>query len=78
MADIASALKAAQEWVGTVPGVVMVGQGRAEDGSPTVDVWVSGPVAPQSRRPITGAAALPDSLQGFAVRIREAGPIEAH
>ncbi|WP_117214997.1 hypothetical protein [Allorhizocola rhizosphaerae] len=33
------ALAEAQKWVGTVPGVVMVGQGRD-----TVDVWVTMPV----------------------------------
>jgi hypothetical protein len=33
------ALEAAQKWVGTVPGVVMVGQGRD-----SIDVWVTMPV----------------------------------
>lgn len=39
MAELAEALAAAQKWVGSVPGVVMVGQGRD-----CIDVWVTQPV----------------------------------
>lgn len=65
MADIAAAMATAQEWVGTVPGVAMVGQGRADDGSPTIDVWVTHPVK------------LPQTVSGVEVRVRESGVIEA-
>ena len=65
MAEVAAALAKAQEWVGTVPGVVLVGQGRADDGSPTIDVWV------------TRAVSLPATVQGVEVRVRDSGTIEA-
>ncbi len=59
------ALREAQSWVGQVAGVVMVGQGQADDGSPIIDVWVD--------RPVT----LPERIRGVAVRVRDAGVIEA-
>lgn len=66
MGDLKAALAEAQQWVGTVVGVVMVGEGRSEDGSPTVDVWVTRPVA------------LPQSLHGIEIRTLGSDPIEAH
>jgi hypothetical protein len=59
------ALAEAQGWVGKIPGVVMVGQGRADDGTPTIDVWVT--------RPVT----LPERIKGVAVRVVDTGVIEA-
>lgn len=64
MPDFARALLVAQEWVGSVEGVVMVGQGT--DGlDDCIDVWVTQPVE------------LPDKVHGVPVRIRETPPIEA-
>lgn len=59
------ALREAARWVGRVPGVVMVGEGRRDDGTPTIDVWVDREVI------------LPEQVQGVAVRVRGAGAIEA-
>jgi hypothetical protein len=65
MADVEAALAEAREWVGTVPGVVGVGEGRSAAGEPTVDVWVSAPVT------------LPATVRGVEVRVRESGTFEA-
>jgi len=65
MAEIEAALAKAREWVGTVPGVVGVGEGRSADGEPTVDVWVTQPVS------------LPATVRGVKVRVRESGTFEA-
>jgi hypothetical protein len=59
------ALSEATSWMGRVPGIVMVGEGRADDGSPTVDVWVTQPVS------------LPQKVKGIEVRVRRSGGIEA-
>ncbi|GIH06370.1 hypothetical protein Rhe02_44370 [Rhizocola hellebori] len=59
------ALDEANNWIGKVPGVVMVGEGRAQDGSPTVDVWVTQPVS------------LPQKVKGVEVRVRNSGDIQA-
>jgi hypothetical protein len=65
MADIGAALAEAQEWVGTVPGVVAVGEGRSEAGRPTIDVWVTRDVS------------LPAAVRGVEVRVREGGEFRA-
>lgn len=65
MPDMAQALAAAQQWVGTVEGVVMVGQGRI-DSRDCVDVWVTA-------MPVD----LPKEIMGVPVRVRETPPIEA-
>lgn len=65
MAEFETALADAQQWVGTVLGVVMVGEGKAEDGTPTIDVWVTRPVS------------LPTAIRGVPVRVVEGGVIEA-
>ena len=62
---VEQALREARSWVGKVTGVVMVGQGQAEDGSATIDVWVDHEVT------------LPRRVRGVAVRVRRAGAIEA-
>ncbi len=58
-----TALDTAAEWVGTVPGVVAVGEGE-QDGRRTIDVWVSG-------TPKHGA--LPRQHGGHPVRVRASG-----
>jgi hypothetical protein len=65
MADIGAALAQAQTWVGTVPGVAAVGEGRSEAGQPTIDVWV------------TRQVELPAMVQGIEVRVREGGEFRA-
>jgi hypothetical protein len=65
MADIAAALAEAQEWVGKVQGVVMVGEGMSSAGHPTIDVWVNRLVP------------LPAAVRGVEVRVRESGDIQA-
>jgi hypothetical protein len=65
MADIEAALAEALTWVGTIPGVVAVGEGRSDAAEPTVDVWVTEPVA------------LPAVLGGVAVRVFGSEPFEA-
>lgn len=65
MADIAAALAEAQGWVGTVNGVVAVGEGRSEAGQATIDVWV------------TAIVSLPATVQGVEVRVRESGEFRA-
>jgi len=62
MAEIAEALAVAQRWVGSVDGVVMVGQGRD-----TIDVWVT-------RDDID----LPDEVLGVPVRVVPTDEITAH
>lgn len=61
MADLAAALTIAEKWVGEVPGVVMVGQGK--DG---IDVWVASGSQPPD---------LPETIQGVPVRVRVSGQI---
>ncbi len=65
MPEIEAALAEAQTWVGTVAGVVAVGEGRSEAGEPTIDVWV------------TRVIALPASVRGVEVRVRQSGEFRA-
>lgn len=65
MADIQAALAEAQQWVGTVAGVVAVGEGLSDTGRPTIDVWV------------TRAVTLPAQVRGVEVRVREGGEFRA-
>ena len=61
------ALATAKSWLGSVPGVVAVGEGE-EGGERTIDVWVTGVPDVQ----------LPQDLAPFRVRIRPSGgPIHA-
>lgn len=61
------ALAAASSWMGSIPGVVAVGEGE-EAGERTIDVWVTGASEVQ----------LPQDLAPFQVRIRPSGgPIHA-
>ena len=65
MADIEAALAEAQEWVGTVAGVVAVGEGMSAAGNPTIDVWV------------TQLVPLPAAVRGVEVRVRMTEEFEA-
>ena len=66
-----AALAVASEWVGSVPGVVMVGQGE-QDGRPTVDVWFATPSA------AADPDLLPDRVGDHPVRRRDSGgPVQA-
>jgi len=66
---IEAALAEASHWIGQIPGVAAVGQG-SQDGSPTIDVWVSAAPTPRG---------LPEWLHGYPVRVRDTGgPIQAH
>ena len=58
------ALADAQGWVGTVPGVVAVGEGRDDEQRPCIDVWVTA----EAR-----TADLPAAVDGVAVRVRDSG-----
>lgn len=61
------ALATARSWMGSLPGVVAVGEGE-EGGERTIDVWVTGVPDVQ----------LPQDLAPFRVRIRPSGgPIHA-
>lgn len=62
MPDLAEALAVAQKWVGSIDGVVMVGQGRD-----TIDVWVT-----------REGVDLPDEVLGVPVRVVPTGEIKAH
>jgi hypothetical protein len=55
------ALKAAQRWVGSVDGVVMVAEGL-QDGEPVIDVFVTPPAARRS---------IPAQEQGVPVTVYE-------
>jgi len=65
MADISAALAEAQQWVGSVPGVVAVGEGMSAAGHPTIDVWV------------TRLVPLPAAVKGVEVRVRESEEFQA-
>lgn len=62
MREWEEALGIAQKWVGTVDGVVMVGQG-----SDTIDVWVT-----------RDDVDLPNEVLGVPVRVVPTGEIKAH
>lgn len=57
------ALAEIQSWVGTVDGVVIVGEGEI-DGESTIDVWV---IPAQLHRPI------PERQDSFRVVVRDSG-----
>ena len=59
----AEALAEIQTWVGTVDGVVIVGEGEA-DGKPTIDVWVI---------PARLERAIAETHRGFPVIVRDSG-----
>lgn len=63
MGDFERALAVAQTWVGSVDGVVAVGQGE-RDGAPCIDVWVTVEVARDR---------LPDEQDGVPVVVRDSG-----
>lgn len=63
MADFERALAVAQSWVGSVDGVVAVGQGE-RDGAPCIDVWVTVEVDRDR---------LPDEQDGVPVVVRDSG-----
>ncbi|HEX6682782.1 MAG TPA: hypothetical protein VF062_08305 [Candidatus Limnocylindrales bacterium] len=62
MPDLHAALAVAEAWVGSVEGVVMVGQGRE-----TIDVWVT-----------RDDVDLPDEVLGVPVRVVPTGEIKPH
>jgi len=62
MPELADALAAAQKWVGSIDGVIMVGQGQD-----TIDVWVT-----------RDDVQLPDEVFGVPVRVVPTGEIKAH
>ena len=62
MSELEDALGIAQRWVGSVEGVVMVGQGRE-----TIDVWVT-----------RDDVDLPKELFGVPVRVVPTGEIKPH
>ena len=66
--DITTVLARHTDSLMSIPGVVGVGEG-AQDGRPTVYVMVE-------RRTAELDAALPDSIDGYAVEVRETGLIE--
>lgn len=68
--SIATVLASHTDSLMKIPGVVGVGEGE-KDGRPTVYVMVE-------RRTAKLDAALPDSLDGYAVELRETGLIEPH
>lgn len=69
MPSISDVLKRHTDSLMAIPGVVGVGQGEA-NGAPTVYVMVIS--LTDSLR-----AALPDSIEGYAVVVRETGTIRA-
>lgn len=69
MPSITDVLKRHTDSLMAIPGVVGVGQGE-QDGAPTVYVMVA--TVSDSVR-----AALPDSIEGYAVVIKETGEIRA-
>ena len=66
MYELSEALAIAQQWVGAVDGVVMVGQG-IKQGHDTIDVWVT-----------RDDVDLPDEVLGVPVRVVPTGEIKAH
>jgi hypothetical protein len=58
------ALERAHAWVGAIPGVVAVGEGRDEDGERRIDVWVT---------PDTTQGQVPGEVEGVAVHVRSSG-----
>ncbi len=66
--DISTVLARRTDSLMAIPGVVGVGEGE-QDGRPTVYVMVE-------RRTAELDAALPDSIDGYAVEVRETGLIE--
>ena len=66
MSELSKALQIAQEWVGLIDGVVMVGQG-ARQGHDTIDVWVT-----------RDDVDLPGEVLGVPVRVVPTGEIKPH
>jgi hypothetical protein len=63
-ADFDAALTSAQRWVGSMAGVVAVGEGRDERSERFIDVWVTAEAA---------SSELPDEVGGVPVRVRDSG-----
>jgi hypothetical protein len=63
-ASFEDALARAQSWVGTVEGVVAVGEGRDEQGRRSVDVWATAAAT---------SGQIPDEIDGVPVRVRASG-----